>query len=94
MTAQCGGRASMLTRTARHSSDVAVAAALRGGDVDGVCLYAVGEGVSWTRGQIDAATWLTRAWQRMLPTWHGARELEARRAARGVSKEGGSRGPV
>jgi hypothetical protein len=35
---------------ARRSSDVAVALALRGGDTEGVCLYAVGEEVSWTGG--------------------------------------------
>jgi hypothetical protein len=46
VTAQRGGRASVLTRTARRSSDVAVAAALRGGDAEGVCPYAVGEEVS------------------------------------------------
>jgi hypothetical protein len=48
--AQRGGRASVLTRAARRSSDITVAAALRGGDVEGVCPYAVGEEVSWTRG--------------------------------------------
>jgi hypothetical protein len=35
---------------ARHNSDVTVAAALRGGDVEGVCPYAVGEEVSGTGG--------------------------------------------
>jgi hypothetical protein len=50
VTAQRGGRASMLTRAAKRSSDIAVVAALRGGDVEGVCPYAIGEEVSWTRG--------------------------------------------
>jgi hypothetical protein len=50
MTARLSGRASVLTRAARRSSDVAVAAFLRGGDAEGVCPYAVGEEVSWTRG--------------------------------------------
>jgi hypothetical protein len=45
-----GGRASVLMRAARHSSDIAVAAALRGGDAEGVCLYAIGKEVSWKRG--------------------------------------------
>jgi hypothetical protein len=50
MMARGGDRASVLTRAARRSSDVAVAAALHGGDAEGVCPYAVGEEVSWTRG--------------------------------------------
>jgi hypothetical protein len=33
-------------RTARRSSDIVMAAALRGGVVEGICLYAVGEEVS------------------------------------------------
>jgi hypothetical protein len=56
MTARRGRRASVLTRAARRSSEVAVAAALRRGDAEGVCPYAIGEEVSWTRGRIDAAT--------------------------------------
>jgi hypothetical protein len=47
---RCDGRVSMLAHTARRSSDVTVAAALRGGDTEGVCPYAVGDEVSWTRG--------------------------------------------
>jgi hypothetical protein len=82
----------MARHRGRASSDVVVAAALRGGDAEGVCPYAVGEEVSRTRGRIDAATRHTQACQHMVPMWHGARELEARRAACGVSKEGGSRG--
>jgi hypothetical protein len=46
MTVRCGGRVSVLMRAARHNSDVAVAVALRGGDTEGVCPYAVGEVVS------------------------------------------------
>jgi hypothetical protein len=38
------------------------------------------------------ATWCASACQCMVPTRRGAREMEARRAARGVSKEGGSKG--
>jgi hypothetical protein len=45
-TILCGGRVSVLMRAARHNSDVAVAVALRGGDTEGVCPYAVGEVVS------------------------------------------------
>jgi hypothetical protein len=92
VTARCRGRASVLTRAARRGSDVVVAAALRGGDAEGVCLYTVGEEVSRTRGRIDAATRHTQGCQRMVTMWHGARELEARWAACGVNKEGGSRG--
>jgi hypothetical protein len=33
-------------RAARHNSDVTVAAALHGGDAEGVCPYVVGEEVS------------------------------------------------
>jgi hypothetical protein len=36
----------MLARVGRRSSDIAVAVALRGGDTEGVCPYAVGEEVS------------------------------------------------
>jgi hypothetical protein len=50
VTAQRSGRVSVLTCVARHSSDVTVAAALFGGDAKGVCPYAIGEEVSWTRG--------------------------------------------
>jgi hypothetical protein len=46
--AQRGGRASVLARAARRSSDVAVATALRGGHTEGVCPYTNGEEVSWT----------------------------------------------
>jgi hypothetical protein len=46
--ARRGGRASVLMHAGRHNSDVAVA--LRGGDAEGVCPYAVREEVSWTRG--------------------------------------------
>jgi hypothetical protein len=35
---------------ARQSSDIAVVAALCGGDVEGICPYANGEEVSWTGG--------------------------------------------
>jgi hypothetical protein len=45
--ARHSGRASILARAARHNSDVAVAAALRGGDAEGVCPYAIGGEVSW-----------------------------------------------
>jgi hypothetical protein len=49
VTAWRSGRATGVhTRAARRSSDVAVAAALRGGDAEGVCPYAIGEEVSWT----------------------------------------------
>jgi hypothetical protein len=44
VTARRGCRASVLTRAARHSSDVAVAAALHGGDAEVVCPYTVGSG--------------------------------------------------
>jgi hypothetical protein len=88
MTAQRSSRASVLTRVARCSRT------LRGGDAEGLCLYAIGKEVSWTRVRIDAATWHTWACQRMVPTWRGARELEARWAAHGVNKEVGSRGAV
>jgi hypothetical protein len=91
VTAQCGGRVSVLARAARHNSDVTVATTLRGGDAEDVCSYAVSEEVSWTRGRIDAATRHTRACQCMVPTRRGARELEARRAACSVSKKGGRR---
>jgi hypothetical protein len=43
-----GGNADLCKERER---DVAVAAALRGGDVEGVCPYAVGEEVSWTGGE-------------------------------------------
>jgi hypothetical protein len=43
--ARHGGRATGVhARVARRNSDVAVAAALRGGDAEGVCPYAVGSG--------------------------------------------------
>jgi hypothetical protein len=79
MTAQRGGRASVLVRAARHNSDITVAAALRGGDVEGVCSYTVGEEVSWTRGVNRCG----HAAHMGVPP-HGAyaaqaRELEARR---------------
>jgi hypothetical protein len=48
--ARRSSKASVLACAARHTSDIAVAAALRGGDTEGVCSYAVGEEVSWTRG--------------------------------------------
>jgi hypothetical protein len=51
VTARRGGRAGVLTRAARRSSDAAVAAVLCGGDAEGVCPYAVGEEVSWTGGE-------------------------------------------
>jgi hypothetical protein len=50
VTARRGDRASVLSRAARRSSDAAMATALRGGHTEGVCPYAVGEEVSWTRG--------------------------------------------
>jgi hypothetical protein len=50
--AQHSGRASVLARAAGHSSDIAVAAALRGGDAEGVCPYAVGGEVSWKTGEL------------------------------------------
>jgi hypothetical protein len=52
--AQHGGRATGVhARVARRSNDVAVVAALRGGDAEGVCPYAVGtselaRGWRWT----------------------------------------------
>jgi hypothetical protein len=52
--ARRGGRASVLARVARRSSDVAVAAALRGGHTEGVCPYTNGEEVSWTICRIVA----------------------------------------
>jgi hypothetical protein len=51
VTARHGGRASVLMRVARCSGDVAVAAALRGGDTEVVCPYAIGEVVIWTEGK-------------------------------------------
>jgi hypothetical protein len=51
VTAWRSGRATGVHACAAwHNSDVAVAAALRGGDVEGICPYAVGEEVSWTGG--------------------------------------------
>jgi hypothetical protein len=45
VTARCGGRATGVhVHAARCSSDVAVAVALRGGDAEGVCSYAIGSG--------------------------------------------------
>jgi hypothetical protein len=61
VTAQRDGRASVLMHAARRNSDIVVAADLCGGDAEGVCPYAVGEEVSWTRGRISAATWHTQA---------------------------------
>jgi hypothetical protein len=51
---RCGRAMGVHVRAARHSSDVAVATTLRGGDAEGVCPYAVGmgelaRGWSWTR---------------------------------------------
>jgi hypothetical protein len=54
--ARRGDRATRVhTRAARRSSDVVVAAALRGGDAEGVCPYAVGTGE------------LARGWRRTGP---------------------------
>jgi hypothetical protein len=44
VTAQRGDRAGVLMHAARRSSDVAVAAALHGGNTEGVCPYAIGLG--------------------------------------------------
>jgi hypothetical protein len=45
VTAHRGGRATGVhARRARRSSDVAVAATMRGGDAEGICLYAIGSG--------------------------------------------------
>jgi hypothetical protein len=46
VTARCGDRAGMLARATRRSGDVTVTAALRGGDVEDICPYAIGEEVS------------------------------------------------
>jgi hypothetical protein len=46
VTARCDGRAGMLTRATRRSGDVTVTTALRGGDVEDICPYAIGEEVS------------------------------------------------
>jgi hypothetical protein len=49
VTAWRSGRATGVHACAAcRSSNVAVAAALRGGDVEGICPNAVGEEVSWT----------------------------------------------
>jgi hypothetical protein len=49
VTARRGDRATGVhAHAARHNNDVAVAAALRGGDTEGICPYAIGEEVSWT----------------------------------------------
>jgi hypothetical protein len=93
VTARRGGRATGVhTRAARRNGDVTVVVALRGGYAKGVCLYAVGSGVLDRGVALDRATQCAWACQDMVPMRHAARELEARRAARGVSKEGGSRG--
>jgi hypothetical protein len=76
----------------RHNSDVVVAAALRGGDAEGVCPYAVDEEVRWTGGgwwwphgvHERASAWCLRS------TGPGSWRLDG--AACGASKEGGSRG--
>jgi hypothetical protein len=90
--ARCGSRAGVLARTARHISDVTVAVTLRGGDAEGVCPYAIGSGElprgwRWTgpRGKRACAS---------TPCLCGARlgSWKLDKAARGVSKEGGSRG--
>jgi hypothetical protein len=44
VTDQRDGRAGVLARATRHNSDVTVAAALRGGDAEGVCSYVIGSG--------------------------------------------------
>jgi hypothetical protein len=73
VTARHSGRATGAhARIARHNSDVAVAAALRGGDAEDVCPYAVGTGElargwRWTgpRGkQACASTPSLVAWHR------------------------------
>jgi hypothetical protein len=94
-TARCGGRAIGLhARAARCSSDVAVAAALHGGHMEGVCPYAVGEEVSWTGG----GWWWPRGAHGHASAWClcgaglGSWRLDG--AVRGASKEGGSRGTV
>jgi hypothetical protein len=80
------------TRAAWHSSDVVVAAALCGGDVEGVCPYAVGKEVRWTGG----GWWWPRGAHGRHSAWClcgaglGSWRLDG--AARGASKEGGSRG--
>jgi hypothetical protein len=56
VTARCGGRACLLPRAARHNSDVTVAAALRGGNTEGVCLYTAGMGVLDRGVALDRAT--------------------------------------
>jgi hypothetical protein len=48
--ARVGRATGVHARAARHSSDVTVATALCGGNVEGVCPYVVGEEVSGTRG--------------------------------------------
>jgi hypothetical protein len=68
---------------------------LRGDNTEGVLSVRRRRGSELDRGvALDRAK--RRAWacQCMAPTRRVARELEARRAARGVSKEGGSRGNV
>jgi hypothetical protein len=58
VTDQRDGRAGVLTRATRHNSDVTVAAALRGGDAEGVCSYVIGSGelVEGGAGQGQAAS--------------------------------------
>jgi hypothetical protein len=79
---------------ARRSSDVAVATALCGGDTEGVCLYAVGEEVSWTGG----GWWWPRGAHGRANAWClpsvGLWSWWLDGAARGAGKEGGSRGAM
>jgi hypothetical protein len=91
--AQHGGRATGVhARAARRSSDVAVAAALCGGYTEGICSYAIGEEVSWT----GDGWWWPRGMHGCASAWClcgaglGSWRLDG--AARGASKEGGSRG--
>jgi hypothetical protein len=78
---------------AAHSASRATTGAVKGTRGVGVFVLTLAWGVSWT-GRMALDGPMRRVWacQRMAPTWCGARELEARRAAHGVSKEGGSRG--
>jgi hypothetical protein len=95
VTARRVGRATGVhTRAARRNSDVAVAAALHGDDTEGIHPYAVGEEASWTGGD----WWWPRDAHGRASTWclrgAGLWSWRLDGAARGASKEGGSRGVV
>jgi hypothetical protein len=64
VTARCGGRASVLTHAARHSSDAAVAPTFRGGDAEGVLSVRRWRGGELDKGRINVAMRHTQASQR------------------------------